>query len=325
MKKIKERGYQVTFDVLKIIGLLCIIFAHADPSPFWLQLRNFDVPLMVMISVWLSLKTINQTNFNYRVFIKKRFKRLVIPTWGFLILFFLLQNLFFQKYYDFKTVIDSFLLLKGIGFIWVVRIYLTISMILPLLKSTQRWSHLKVIVIGIFWYVIYQWFVTIDLGLSPDTKTLVEALLFDTMGYGFIAYLTIWISRLSHKQILWIASLFGVIYLVMGCQNGFLPTQRFKYPVQLYYLSYSFWIGLTLYAVCDGLEKKEWLKPNNVYRWVSHYSLELYLWHVVSLLCLRNFAWFQELVMWPKFILLIVLTLLLTYLQQVFKKQITKK
>jgi fucose 4-O-acetylase-like acetyltransferase len=48
ISKIKTRDNK--FDVLRIIGLLCIILAHTNPSGILFQLRNFDVPLMVMVS-----------------------------------------------------------------------------------------------------------------------------------------------------------------------------------------------------------------------------------------------------------------------------------
>jgi fucose 4-O-acetylase-like acetyltransferase len=40
----------IRFDILKVIGLFCIILAHVSPPSLIFQLRNFDVPLMVMIS-----------------------------------------------------------------------------------------------------------------------------------------------------------------------------------------------------------------------------------------------------------------------------------
>ncbi|SFK21637.1 hypothetical protein SAMN04488079_106193 [Methylophaga sulfidovorans] len=37
-------------DLLRFIGLSMIIFAHVGPPSILFQLRNFDVPLMVLIS-----------------------------------------------------------------------------------------------------------------------------------------------------------------------------------------------------------------------------------------------------------------------------------
>lgn len=42
-----------TVDVLRFIGLAMIILAHVDSPSVLFQLRNFDVPLIVLISSML--------------------------------------------------------------------------------------------------------------------------------------------------------------------------------------------------------------------------------------------------------------------------------
>ena len=37
-------------DAAKVVGLLCIVMAHVSPPGIVAQLRNFDVPLMVIVS-----------------------------------------------------------------------------------------------------------------------------------------------------------------------------------------------------------------------------------------------------------------------------------
>lgn len=41
-------------DFLKLVGLFCIILAHVGPPAVVMQLRNFDVPLMVILSGMLA-------------------------------------------------------------------------------------------------------------------------------------------------------------------------------------------------------------------------------------------------------------------------------
>ena len=41
-------------DFLKTLGLFCIILAHVNAPGFVMQLRNFDVPLMVILSGMLA-------------------------------------------------------------------------------------------------------------------------------------------------------------------------------------------------------------------------------------------------------------------------------
>lgn len=39
-----------SIDLLRFIALTGIIIVHIHPSAFWIQLRNFDVPLLVFLS-----------------------------------------------------------------------------------------------------------------------------------------------------------------------------------------------------------------------------------------------------------------------------------
>ena len=80
-----EEKRNITIDILKTIGIFCIILAHVCKSKFILQSRNFDVPLMVICSAFLYK---SQYGFDIkRVF--KRIIRLVIPVWIFFVCFFL--------------------------------------------------------------------------------------------------------------------------------------------------------------------------------------------------------------------------------------------
>lgn len=76
-------------DTLKAIALLCIILAHVAPPAWLMQMRNFDVPLMVLISGDLAGRAITKKKLNYFEYLKKRVFRLVKPVWIFLVIFFI--------------------------------------------------------------------------------------------------------------------------------------------------------------------------------------------------------------------------------------------
>jgi len=68
-------------DFLRFLGLCMIILAHVDPSDGLFQLRNFDVPLMVLISgVSFGLSYKGEP---YGSYVWKRVKRLLLPVWIF--------------------------------------------------------------------------------------------------------------------------------------------------------------------------------------------------------------------------------------------------
>ena len=85
-----ERRREFSIDVLRFIGMVFIIVCHVGPPSVVFNYRNFDVTMLVFAS-GLSFAvadkdylTDSKTYFRYVV---KRLKRLLIPTWLFLIAF----------------------------------------------------------------------------------------------------------------------------------------------------------------------------------------------------------------------------------------------
>lgn len=72
-------------DLLKTIGIFGIIAAHVG-SPQWvMMIRNFDVPLLVILSGLLSR---GKSKSGWIPYVFKRVKRLLIPTYVFLTFYF---------------------------------------------------------------------------------------------------------------------------------------------------------------------------------------------------------------------------------------------
>ena len=111
-----EEKRNVGIDILRVIGILLIILAHVNPPGIIFQLRNFDVVMLVILSGMLS-NTSYKKSKGYFKYLVKRFIRLIIPVWIFLIVFFLgnyicYKNFLFGRIYSLRTIINSFLLLR---------------------------------------------------------------------------------------------------------------------------------------------------------------------------------------------------------------------
>ena len=120
-----ERNQSI--DVLRAIGLLMVIIAHVRPCRTIFELRTFDVVLMVFVSgLTFSLKQ----DWNYVEYLKKRALRLIIPTFIFLSAYFVLQYIFTHQI-DFHNMVMSYSLISGIGYVWIIRIFLLIMLIAP--------------------------------------------------------------------------------------------------------------------------------------------------------------------------------------------------
>lgn len=157
----KTRSFE--FDMLKTIGIFCIIMAHTltKKEIFLYQLRNFDVPLMVMVSGALFWLTSANINYSYPQYLKKRVTRLILPVWCFWILFFTislviawLQGVPYP--FSFKEIFYSFtLLIGGVGYVWIIRVFLLIALISPAIlmlkkKVKNNWIFLLLISL-IYW------------------------------------------------------------------------------------------------------------------------------------------------------------------------------
>ena len=80
----EKRNYNI--DILKTIGLFGIILAHVCTNQIIMQLRGFDVTMLVLLSGYLSVQSLKK--IKYIEYVKKRFNRLILPTWIFLTLIF---------------------------------------------------------------------------------------------------------------------------------------------------------------------------------------------------------------------------------------------
>lgn len=146
-------------DLLRTIGILGIFLAHVTPPFIIHQLRIFDVILMVIISGYLYEKP-----KSYIKYILKRIKRLILPTYIVLILFFsmlyILRKIFnidLNGLLNIKMFILSCLLISGIGFVWIIRIYLGVAVLGPIILNKLTFKKL------VFYYIILEIFINISL------------------------------------------------------------------------------------------------------------------------------------------------------------------
>lgn len=128
-------------DILRVLGLLLVILAHVDPPQWLWQMRTFDVILLVGVS------TISYTEFarpmKYFDYIKKRLKRFVKPVWTFLAflvaIFFVLQIVTGNPTpFNIKTLLIAMFTFSGLGYLWIVRVYIYNAVINPIILRYLR-------------------------------------------------------------------------------------------------------------------------------------------------------------------------------------------
>lgn len=145
-----ERDFSL--DLLRTIGLLSIILAHINPPQWLFQLRAFDVILMVAVS------TISYTEYSqpksYGKYLWSRVKRLLFPTEEFIILigaiFYVLSMLTgVDTPFPLRTIIIGMFTLSGVGYLWVIRVFIYNALLNPFVKSIaecRKWAWCFILV-----------------------------------------------------------------------------------------------------------------------------------------------------------------------------------
>ena len=271
-------------DIMRFVGLAMIILAHIGAPPLIWQLRNFDVPLMVLVS-GLSLGFC-ATGQSYAAYVWKRIKRLVFPVWIFLTAYFLLiyTTGYPIQLSNAESIPRSYLLLSGYS--WIIRVFVLVALVAPVLwrwnyqirSHTRYWSLLGAVYLG---YELLR-YATIGSGAGEIFESTVLYLI----PYALVFAVGLRLPELSRNQVLRatvglfvICSAVGVaLYAVSG---KFIFTQEFKYPPSLYYLSYALGMSGVVWLTADALlvtiKRLGLLKP---VLFVAQNSMWIYLWHM---------------------------------------------
>lgn len=273
LKKMKTRDESI--DVLRWLALTGIIMVHSEPSMFWSQLRSFDVPLMVILS---ALCFANSKGIvDKKQYYIKRFVRLVIPAWIFLISYFSI-SLIIGCDIELKKVIMCFTLTTS-WYLWIIRILVVMALLAPFLICTKKMTKNQLLFLCMFL-----------LGGS-EVLALVSDYYYYVVLIMFIPYTSYYIiginlNRFSGDKIektgLLFLALFVIIAATLYYQTGeFILTGDYKYPPRLYYTSYALGFSAILWRyrvrIVDFLKKT---KIKNFALFVGSHTFWIYLWHI---------------------------------------------
>jgi fucose 4-O-acetylase-like acetyltransferase len=284
------------FDILKVIGLLCIILAHTEPPEYIAQIRNFDVPLMVVVSGALFYYTSRNRDYVLIDYLRKRVPRLILPVWCFLVIFFistyLVDWLLLEDYsLSFTTFLSGLFLVGEIKYFWIIRVFILIAIASPILLKLYRalgdWKRFLA-VLG-FIYLSYEGVLVLlgDIEV-PLLGTLAnEKFLLYAIPYGCLYGLGMVLPNLSRRSAIAILafffSLFLCLFVVYSLRSGeIIYTQGYKYPPRLFYLSYGIFMCMLLNLLVSEVKLATNLFTDFIV-FVSQSSLWIYLWHTCFL------------------------------------------
>lgn len=289
---IKRIGY---IDLLKFIRLTGIILAHVG-SPGWIMMvRSFDVPLMVILSSMLANKSFAKyktTNNSISKYYISRIKRLVIPTWIFLFIYFILAFLVGHKAESLIYYIASFSLTRyGIGYVWIILIYLYSAIMIPMFAKI-KFSYKSNIIICIL-YVLYEiaYYYKIGLGGSFFSK-IIETTIYYIIPYGVLTYLGYNYNSITKKAKIGIAITSLLIFVILAVYYYLVSgkpelVQIAKYPPRLYFISYGIACSFVLLLLCENV--KIMVSGSFLFSFISSHSMWIYLWHILVIAIYEKF------------------------------------
>ena len=306
----------ISIDILRAIALLGLIAAHVTTSDFVFQLRSFDVPMMVFLSgvVYSNSKTASS---RYTTYVYKRFVRIIIPTWIFIVLYFGLI-----KHDEFATLISRFSLLTD-WFVWIMRVFFIIAIVAPIIsKFLDSISTIKcyyaLLVLLLFNEILCR--LPIAYGRSAD----INVIIIMNVAYMLIFCLGYIINRTNIKVIHLFIMLFSLLYIIVAgwywYRTGeYVLTQTQKYPPRLYYLAYAFaWIyGLwVLKGTITKLARK--LHLDRFLSFVGSHTMWIYFWHIVVLDYISVFESTTE-----RYAVTLIVSVTITFIQHKIIERVT--
>ncbi len=289
-----------SLDFLRFLGVLIIMIAHADPPSWLFNLRNFGTPLLIVASAATYSLIYRDRKLVAVDFLRRRMMRLTIPAWVFLTLFFLVYWTMSRTTtasfpFDTKDILDSYAFRGGIGFVWIFSVYIFLALITPV---TLRLSKLGTPP-GLYGaalcvvYVVYESVLSVpsvNIAIrQPGSSVAVAAQL---VPYTLLFMYGLRIHECNNRCLIVLGGFSFTVYLVLALAlsdgGEFVSTQSYKYPPQLYYLSYAIFAVNFVYLTVVRLGTVQRIKGAVV--WLSRNSLWIYLWHIAAIYILRLMA-----------------------------------
>lgn len=318
-----QKDRNLTIDYMRCLGILLIILAHSSPPNLIFQLRNFDVVMMVII-ISLSYKiSTGKRKIRYKDYLIKRTKRLILPTYLFLVIYYFISFILsilkpeLYSFFNFRTIISSFLLLDGFGYIWIIRIYFLLSMSLPFIMKLESKIRSNYIFFFIcFFMLCFQELMIIYFYNERIIMRIFDYLYFDIFGYILIGAISIrGFFNKGEKEKLKLVLIVIFLFVILSNFFNFFNLQGLKYPPRLYYLLYGLMCTMILYFVINRYSKKTPSKCEGVILFISNYSLELYFWHIIYIYILKGIHFIDYFNWYEYYLLLLYLSLFTTYMQ----------
>lgn len=305
-------------DFVKTIGFLCLILAHVQPPEPLMYIRNFDVPLLVFLSAMLAQAVNTKFSFQY---IWKRFKRIILPPWIFLCVFFTASYLFNVRW-SILMIIKTFLFQRdSLGYVWIFWIYFMMAMMVPLInKFKPKKGNIFVIVLLYIFYELCYYF-----NVFTDNR-IIDSTFYYLIPYSIVTYLGFYYSSFTKREKYWGWWISTLFFIVIFLENFFKYGEvqmisEAKYPPRLYYLSYSFMIINNL--LLAFYDKNYKLFKNRLILFISSHTMWIYLQHILVIMIVNKLLF--DLCWYMQFGIVLMVSCIIVFVQNFILDIMSKK
>lgn len=299
-------------DNLRFVGITLIVLAHVTPPNLILfNARAFDVPLMLFVSgLAYSGKSV-EVKWNFFI---HRFLRLVVPVYLFLTLYFVLAGAMkFMAGIDFgittRHIVGSYLLMEGIGFVWIIRVFLMVAMLTPWLVRLEARikSDAQFAVLLVALAVAQEVLLVSHAGLG---NPFVRDFVYYAVGYSLLFLLGLRLQRASSRWS-WLTGcvvLFVTVLLLVWLQKWSIWVNDYKYPPRLYFMAYG---AVASVACFLTMRSKPLRRKTHLVTFIGQNTIWIYLWHIplIQLTGMLHLAWHV------RFLLVYVLSVAVVWVQ----------
>lgn len=319
-----DRNHSI--DFLRSIGTLLIILAHVSAPKLLTDIRSFDVITLVFIS---GMSIGYSKKKSYKQYIGSRIKKLLLPAYiaAFLICSIIgLGSIVFDGInISWNYVIRSFLLIDGnsIGFIWIVKVYLFIAMLLPIIQAFEN----RIVNSNNLYIVIFIFLVLTSVCIKYfNSSIVVNEYLYYAIQYSLVALIGLRFSK--DKATRFVPLILSIIvFWVYQIYIGEFSISDYKFPPHIYWISYGIIITIILYVIIEKYVDSMPSATLKIIEWISTNSFPIYINHIYFIWSVFFFERMICELWWPiKYIYVVfgtfILTLLIGKIKQVMKNRI---
>lgn len=310
--KPKERFVEI--DLLRGLAMFAMILIHTNAyflssSPLVEQLwdwSQFAVPVFLLCSAYLFFVKTPAFTVSY---LFKRFKRLLMPYYIFMIFFFAAILLREPHKLTEQYVFQSVFLTGGIDINWLALLFLELTFVMPLVAFLWNKTKLGFVVFGLISllssviFIFYRW--------PFDYKLIMW------LPYALLIMYTLLLAKFHTKKWFYPVSLLtgGGIYLGLRLietnMHHSLTFYDNKYPPNLYFLSYGiFSLALLHFLIKKGM--LSWTPVKQLMNFLSINSYQIFFVHYLFLYLISwTFQWISF--NWITFFLAVLSTSLVVW------------